>query len=91
MDGCAVSQTDVTPVKKQTTVDLILEGVNELRVSMKAVERRTDSALNLASRAHEKAKTALWMRQSWGPYAVAALALAVSLSTAAFAIASVTR
>lgn len=80
-----MSQDDVTPTKKQTTVDLILEGVNDLKLSIATIERRTDNALNLAFRAHEKAKTALWMRTSWAPYVVAALALAVSISTAAYA------
>jgi hypothetical protein len=86
-----MSATDDTPVKKQTTIELVLEGVNDIKATLAIVERRTDSALNLAFRAHEKAKTAMWMRQSWGPYVVAALALAVSLSTAAFAIASVAK
>lgn len=82
-----MNQTDVTPVKNQTTIELVLEGVNDIKSTLAIVERRTDNALNLAFRAHEKAKTALWMRQSWGPYVVAALALAVSITTAAYAVA----
>jgi len=81
----------VTPVRKQTTIGLILEGINDIKSTLATVEKRTDSALNLAFRAHEKAKTALWMRQSWGPYVVAALALAVSLSSLVFVIASLTK
>jgi hypothetical protein len=65
----------VTPAKKQDTLGLILEGVNNIKQTLEKVERRTDGALNLAFRAHEKAKAAMWMRQSWGPYAVAALSL----------------
>lgn len=84
-----MGSNDVTPIRKQTTVGLILDGINDIKQTLAIVEKRTDSALDLAFRAHEKAKTAMWMRQSWGPYAVAALALAVSLSTAAFAVASV--
>lgn len=84
-----MSATDETPVKKQTTLELVLEGVNDIKATLAIVERRTDSALNLAFRAHQTAKTALWARQSWGPYVVAALALAVSVATAAFAGASV--
>lgn len=81
----------VTPVRKQTTIGLILEGINDIKATLAIVEKRTDSALDLAFRAHQTAKTALWARTSWGPYVVAALALAISLSTAAFAIASVTK
>ena len=86
-----MTDTDVTPIKKQTTLELVLEGVNDLKASFATVERRTDSALNLAFRAHQTAKTALWARTSWGPYVVAALALAVSISTAAITLASAAR
>jgi hypothetical protein len=78
MDGCAVSQTDVTPVNKQDTLGLILEGVNDLKQSMVIIERRTDSALNLAFRAHQKASTAVWMRTSWAPFIASAVAVALS-------------
>jgi len=80
MDGLPVNQTDVTPAKRQTTVDLILEGVNDLKRSMAAVEQRTDSALNLAFRAHQTAKTAIWMRTSWAPYVVSGLAFAMAFA-----------
>jgi len=80
-----------TPVDKRDTLDLIFAGVNDIKAALVIVEKRTDSALNLAFRAHEKAKTAMWMRQSWGPYVVAALALAVSLSSLVFVIASLTK
>lgn len=79
MDGWAMSSTDDTPVKKQDTLGLILEGVNDLKASMKAIERRTDSALNLAFRAHEKAKTALWARTTLAPFVVSALAVGLAL------------
>jgi hypothetical protein len=73
-----MNQTDVTPVRRQTTLELVLEGVNDIKASMKVIEQRTDSALNLAFRAHEKAKTALWMRSSWAPFIASAIALGLS-------------
>lgn len=93
-----IGPNDDTPVKKQTTLDLVLEGVNDIKtdvndikLELSTIRSRTDNALNLAFEAHQKAKTALWSRHSWGPYVVAALALAISLSTAAFALAGVVR
>ena len=73
-----MNQSDVTPVKKQTTLDLVLEGINDIKASMVIIEKRTDSALNLAFRAHEKAKTALWARTTWAPFVASAVALALS-------------
>jgi hypothetical protein len=79
-----VRQEDPTPVHKQDTLDLVLAGVNDIKVTLKAVERRTDGALNLAFRAHQKAQAALWMRQSWGPYVVAGLSLAIAAMSAGY-------
>jgi hypothetical protein len=79
-----VRQEDPTPVHKQDTLDLVLAGVNDIKVTLKAVERRTDGALNLAFRAHEKAKTALWARTTWAPFIASALALAIAAVSAGY-------
>jgi len=73
-----MSATDETPVKKQTTLELVLEGVNDLKASFASVERRTDSALNLAFRAHQTAKTALWARTTLAPLIASALAAGIA-------------
>lgn len=47
-----------------------------------ALHARQDHALSRALEAHQLAKTAIRMRESWGPYAVSALAFAVAFATA---------
>lgn len=77
-----MGHSEDTPVNKQTTIDLVLSGINDIKSTLAIVERRTDSALNLAFRAHEKAKTALWARTTWAPF----IASAVAVGLAAVAI-----
>lgn len=53
------------------------------------VVARDNRALSEAFAAHELARTALWARTTWAPFAVSAAAFAISLTVAGYVLAHV--
>lgn len=76
---------DTRPVWRRE-YDHILERFDGLEASNREILILCRANADTSMRAHDMAKTALWMRSSWGPYIVSALAFAVSCAALALAV-----
>ncbi len=59
------------------------KNLRRIETKIDKLAQRQDAALTKAFAAHELARTALWARQSWGPYLVSALAFATAVASCA--------
>lgn len=76
---------DTRPVWRRE-YDHILERFDGLEASNREMLAHCKAAADNSLKAHDMAKTALWMRRSWAPYIVGAVTFAMSFTSLVLAV-----